>query len=339
MTRRLAQETSLPDFRNMGVMWRVAVLAETASLLAAYAYIPGADFPGAYLTGFLETRIFEPVLLLAMLALFLAAPALSRLPYRHGCVAVVAIVVAVAVAVHAAYRTMFSLVFTAPLIKTALLAAVAAAALLGYFNWRYRILSPALTEARLMALQARIRPHFLFNSLNTALGLMRTEPRRAEGVIENLAELYRALLSETGALVPLGREIELAQAYADIEAIRLGSRLNVLWQCQGAPLDALVPPLLIQPLLENAVYHGIEPSDAGGVVTVAIFLKGDRINLLVRNPCGQRSSARAGNRMALTNIRERLALHFDAEAEMSVYEAGGEFVVQIRVPYRRGVSG
>ena len=187
-----------------------------------------------------------------------------------------------------------------------------------------------------MALQSRIRPHFLFNSLNTVLGLMRSEPQLAETVLENLAELYRALLSESGVLSRLEREIALARAYTEIEVTRLGSRLTVNWQCQGVPFDALVPPFVLQPLLENAVYHGVEPSEAGGVVNVTIFLKGDQLNLVVRNPCESPSHRQSGNRMALTNIRERLALHFDAEAEMSAYEAGGEFVVQIRMPYKHG---
>jgi len=108
----------------------------------------------------------------------------------------------------------------------------------------------------------------------------------------------------------------------------------VNWQYQGAPLDALVPPLIIQPLLENAVYPGVEPSESGGAVNVTIFMKGEQVNLVVRNPCDSPAQRRSGNRMALDNIRERLALHFDAEAEMSAYEAGGEFVVQIRIPYK-----
>ncbi|TCJ14771.1 hypothetical protein EZJ19_09320 [Parasulfuritortus cantonensis] len=101
-------------------------------------------------------------------------------------------------------------------------------------------------------------------------------------------------------------------------------------------MDALVPPLIVQPLLENAVYHGVEPCESGGEVNVAIFLRGDQLNLVMRNPCAAQSRRQGGNRMALNNIRERLDLHFDAEAEMSAYRSGGEFVVQIRMPYRHG---
>jgi two-component system sensor histidine kinase AlgZ len=223
-------------------------------------------------------------------------------------------------------------------IRVAAMALVLSAAVLFYFNWRYRVLSPALSEARLFALQARIRPHFLFNSLNTVLGLIRAEPRQAETVLENLSELFRALMSESQILVPLAKEIALAKAYLEVEAIRLGGRLSVNWQCQSAPQDALVPPLMLQPLLENAVYHGIEPAEAGGEVNVTIFAKDKHIHLVVRNPVCPGRERRSGNRMALNNIRERLDLHFDADASMRYYEAGDEFVVQIRMPYKHGQS-
>jgi len=178
----------------------------------------------------------------------------------------------------------------------------------------------------------------LFNSLNTVLGLMRSEPRRAETVLENLSELFRASMAEASALAPLAKELELARSYAEIEAVRLGGRLTVDWQCQNAPLDALVPPLILQPLLENAVYHGIEPAAGGGTVSVTIFVRGDQLNLVVRNPVHHLRERRSGNRMALENIRERLDLHFDAEAALRAYESGDEFVVQIRMPYRRAAS-
>jgi two-component system sensor histidine kinase AlgZ len=208
--------------------------------------------------------------------------------------------------------------------------------ILFYFNWRYRVLSPAIVEARLMALQARIRPHFLFNSLNTVLGLLREDPRRSETVLENLAELFRALLAESRTLVPLAKELELARAYVEIEMIRLGSRLQVQWQVANAPMDALVPPLVLQPLVENAVYHGIERTDGGGILNVVVFEKDETLTMVVRNPCKAEEAGRPGNRMALSNIRERLALHFDADAQMSSFRAGDDYVVQIRIPCRYG---
>jgi two-component system, LytTR family, sensor histidine kinase AlgZ len=130
-----------------------------------------------------------------------------------------------------------------------------------YFDLRARALSPALTEARLQALQARIRPHFLFNSMNAVLSLIRTEPKRAERMLEDMSELFRVLMADNRKLSPLADELLLCRRYLEIEQIRLGDRLIVTWQVDAMPADALVPPLILQPLVENAVYHGIEPRE------------------------------------------------------------------------------
>jgi two-component system sensor histidine kinase AlgZ len=324
----------LPDFRNLGVMLRVLLLAEWVRFVHAFSSLN--DVSDIVLLPLQEGVIFDPALLTLLLTLMVLSPMRTRLPYYSGCFIVSLLAVLSAVGWRYLYTTHFQGPETVPdLFHVVFISLVLSALILFYFNWRHRVLSPALTEARLMALQSRIRPHFLFNSLNTVLGLMRAEPRRAETVLENLSELFRALMAETGMLVPLSRELELARSYAEIEAERLGERLTVNWQCQNAPLDALVPPMILQPLLENAVYHGIEPAAGGGTVSVTIFAKGDQLNLVMRNPCQPGQEKHSGNRMALNNIRERLDLHFDAEATMRAYEAGGEFVVQIRMPYRR----
>ncbi len=320
----------LPEFRNLGTLLRILLIAESARLILPF--LNGATDAPAYL--FQSGVFFEPALLTILLLLILLGPSLSRLPYRMACLIISFLVVLVGVGWRYLY---FSSAGNAPdLLRVVFIAAGLSALILFYFNWRHRVLSPALTEARLMALQARIRPHFLFNSLNTVLGLIRSEPRRAETVLENLSELFRASMAEAGTLVPLAREMELARSYAEIEAVRLGDRLTLNWQCQNAPLDALVPPMILQPLLENAVYHGVEPAKGGGTVSVTIFAKDDQLSLVIRNPCHPQQEKRTGNRMALNNIRERLDLHFDAEATLRAYESGDEFVVQIRMPYRRG---
>jgi two-component system sensor histidine kinase AlgZ len=324
----------LPDFRNLGVILRSFLLAEGLAFLAVLANTPGPlqavqTFAGA---GVLR----EPVLLAAVAVLALAAPFLGRLPYRWGVASVLVLVFAVGVAGHLIYMSLLPLDLLGGAWRTGLLAATATAFVLAYFNWRHRVLSPALAEARLMALQARIRPHFLFNSLNAVMGLIRDDPKRAEMVLENLADLYRALMAEPGTLVPLSRELDLARAYAEIEAIRLGDRLRINWRCDEAGMATLVPPLILQPLVENAIYHGIEPAPDGGEVTVSSVRKGNDLTLMVRNTCSSAVNGRSGNRMALDNIRERLDLHFDAEARMSAYRTDDEYVVQITLPYRHG---
>ncbi|OIO79284.1 MAG: hypothetical protein AUJ86_02450 [Hydrogenophilaceae bacterium CG1_02_62_390] len=326
----------LPDFRSLGVMLRALLLAE--GLRFVLAYVALGNLSEVIESVIRWAGIFEPALLTVLAGLFLASRPLSGLPYRLGAAAVALLAALCGVFWRYLYATQFTDMAVPSPVRVAFTALTLAVGILFYFNWRHRVLSPALSEARLMALQARIRPHFLFNSLNTVLGLMRSEPRRAETVLENLSELFRASMAEASALAPLAKELELARSYAEIEAVRLGGRLTVDWQCQNAPLDALVPPLILQPLLENAVYHGIEPAAGGGTVSVTIFVRGDQLNLVVRNPVHHLRERRSGNRMALENIRERLDLHFDAEAALRAYESGDEFVVQIRMPYRRAAS-
>jgi two-component system, LytTR family, sensor histidine kinase AlgZ len=153
-------------------------------------------------------------------------------------------------------------------------------------------------------------------------------------MLEDLADLFRALLAEPRTLVPLAQELQLARAYADIEAIRLGPRLRVRWDCGAAPGEALVPALILQPLLENAVRYGVEPLEQGAEVGVEARRDGDHLELVVRNPVGPPPApGREGNHMALANIEERLALHFDAEARLRSYVSeAGEHVVRVRLP-------
>jgi two-component system, LytTR family, sensor histidine kinase AlgZ len=214
-------------------------------------------------------------------------------------------------------------------------AAAMTLALIGYFNLRNRALSPALTEARLQALQARIRPHFLFNSINAVLSLIRAEPRRAEAALEDMADLFRVLMADNRDLAPLENEIELCRQYLALEQLRLGERLRIDWHVDNMPKDALVPPLLLQPLLENAVYHGIEPSIEPGVVRVNIYHVRDQVHMVLRNPYRKEGIHHAGNKMALGNIRERLALHFDAEASLRARLGDNEYEVHITIPYVR----
>lgn len=322
----------LPDFRNLGVILRSFLLVEGLAFLAVLANAPGLS---RAIEAFASGGVLrEPVLLAAVGTLALVSPFVGRLSYRRGVAIVLLLVFAVGAGGHLIYMSILPIELVGGAWRTGLLAAVAAALVLAYFNWRHRVLSPALAEARLIALQARIRPHFLFNSLNAVMGLIREDPQRAELVLENLSDLYRALLAEVGTLVPLSRELELARAYGEIEMIRLGDRLRIAWQFDDDTMSAMVPPLILQPLVENAVYHGIEPAPNGGEVTVGASRKGDELTLMVRNTCTSAENGRSGNRMALNNIRERLDLHFDAEARMSAYRTDDEYVVRITLPYR-----
>ncbi|MBC7732334.1 MAG: histidine kinase [Bacteriovorax sp.] len=214
-------------------------------------------------------------------------------------------------------------------------AAVAGAALAGalllWLALRAQALLPADTTARLAELQSRIRPHFLFNTLNTALALVRLDPARAEGVLEDLAELFRVAISDSREAVTLAEEVELAQRYLAIEQIRFGSRLNVVWELDPEAGRARVPPLLLQPLVENAVRHGVEPGDAGGTVRIRTQVRLGRAVLSIANSVPQAPS-RPGSGIALRNVRERLRLMHDVAAQFDTQLEHGVFRVQIVVP-------
>lgn len=198
---------------------------------------------------------------------------------------------------------------------------------------RNRSALPAETTARLTELQSRIRPHFLFNTLNTAMALVRVDPRRAEDMLADLAELFRVALSAGGEAVTLADEIDLAQRYLAIEQVRFGSRLAVTWELDDAVAGAKVPSLLLQPLLENAVRHGIEPAAAGGTIRVRTRLKrGHAVLTIVNTLPGVPSMP--GHGMALRNVRERLHLMHDVAAQFDARRDGDVFRVQVVLPAR-----
>jgi len=321
----------LPDFRNLGVMARVLV---AVNALAAAGVLFAAPHPGGALDHFMSTAAYlEPLLLVELLALAALSPLLARLPYWSGYGAVVAIVLVLVTLYHTLVVRLPA--EPAPSLGAALpLAALVAAGLLGYLRLLAKAYSPALVEARLQALQARIRPHFLFNSLNAVLSLIRRDPKRAERALEDLADVFRTLMSEPRQFVRLADEISLLERYAGIEQLRLGDRLRITWELDSAPTDALLPPLVLQPLLENAVFHGVEPGTGAGEVLVRIERRGDRVLARIENPYVADQQRRVGNRMALENIRERLALFFDAEARIETIADGRRYRVEIEIPYR-----
>lgn len=326
-------KVSLPDFRNLGVILRVTLLAEALRLLATL--VASLDLPAAYDQFFAQGLLYEPALLVSLVVLYAFAPVIRRISYRAGVGFVLVVVVVVMLALQLGLRSMLPGQLPQSLLRNALLAVLVGGTLLAYFNWRHLRLSPSLAESRLMALQARIRPHFLFNTLNSVLGLIREDPKRAEAMLENLADLFRAVMSDSRALVPFSQELELAKAYVAIEEIRFGPRLRVNWYCDTAPADALVPPLLLQPLVENAVLHGVALFEDGALITVEAYKDDDSLMVFVRNPAPEDTQTREGNRIALDNIRERLALHFDVEARLKIDIVNGEFAVSLRIPIKR----
>ena len=331
--RQFNRPDALPDFRNLGVIARI--LLATNAVAAATALVRAARIED-FTTQFLDLALWvEPALFGALAALYAVGSLLSRLPYAAGAGSVIAVVVAVCAVLGAVQARLVQPAGSGTPWIGVVSAALLAAALLEYFRLRSRAFSPALAEARLQALQARIRPHFLFNSLNAVLSMIRTDPKQAEGALEDLADLFRNLLADNRQLIPLRDEIRLCRQYLNLEKLRLSERLDVRWSVDPKAEDALVPPMLLQPLVENAVYHGIEPGLGRGTIEIGIGLEGERIRVRLGNPYHPEHQHRQGNRMALANIRERLELHFDLEAELHAADEGDRYHIDMVMPFRR----
>jgi len=188
-------------------------------------------------------------------------------------------------------------------------------------------------QARLQALQARIRPHFLFNSMNTIASLTHDHPDLAEQAIENLSDLFRASLAAESS-IPLQQELELTRSYIQLESLRLGERLFVKWHMPYDDIEVSLPALTLQPLVENAIYHGVEPLSEGGVIDITIDREREFTRIMISNPLleDRTEQHREGNRMAVDNIRERLAIAFSGEATMQQVEEDERFTVTLKLP-------
>ena len=321
----------LPNFCNLGVMLRSLVIVNL--LLVAAAVIRSSTFDSVWFEFLILAAFGEPVLILSLVALCAARRWLHAMGYVGALGALAVFELAIGWLLYQASGSILLDRRPMSYAQVMFLVFFVTAVTLAYFDLRARALSPAIAEARIQALQARIRPHFLYNSINAVLSLIRSEPRRAERALEDLADLFRVLMADNRTLAPIANEVELARQYLALESLRLGERLQVTWRTGSMPGDALVPPLVLQPLVENAVYHGIEPSDSGGAIEIDIGLVGGQLVMELKNPFPGGGRHSAGNRMAIVNIRERLQLHFDAEASMRSEVKDGSYKVTIRLPY------
>jgi len=329
------KSSRIPNFRNLGIHLRVLLLH--LCLLALLTVYDGQSGWNAALWASDLARIgsqWLPPLLLVMGALTLAYPMISRWPYRQALATLFLLAIGITALLTYGYQRWIAPLTAAQYWQVMLLCVADVLMCLYYLDLLQRAYSPAIAEARLQALQARIRPHFLFNSLNAVLSLIRSQPQRAEHALEDMAELFRVLMADNRDLVPLSQEIALCQQYLNIEKLRLDERLQCDWQLSDMPQEMMIPPLILQPLLENAVYHGIEPQAQGGVVHIEIAGSGKSLLLRISNPLPPRSDKAGGNKMALKNIRERLRLHYDLEAQLRQYEADQRYIVEIVIPTR-----
>ncbi len=330
----LAVDSPVPDWCNLGLMLRIVIAINTLFFCVAALRVAST---AQWLDQWLRlAMVVEPVLIASLLFGCLIRRVTWRWPDR---LQFAVPLLLPAVLTYIAERTIGDLLVSDPVRswRGALFATLLAASVLYWAKLRERAYSPALAEAQLQALQSRIRPHFLFNSLNAALGLIRSDPRRAETVLEDIADLFRVLMRDSRERVPLGNEIALCKQYLAIEQLRLGDRLTANWRVDDAALGALVPTLLLQPLIENAVHHGIEPAMGAGTIDIDIGRTGRYIDIGITNPWQGDAAAEAtrGNRIGLDNVRQRLALVHDLEANIESSVRDGRYVVRIRLPAER----
>ena len=326
----MRKNSRLPNFQNLGIHLRILLIVNLLAVMAAILLSKQLRefFP---LLAQLSSLV-QPILLLSMLSLFVLHPILTKLKYWQGLMAIILLETGMTYLVFMFIAYYFSNVLPAEIARPCLLAAIVTGIVIYYFYLQERAYSPAIAEARLQALQARIRPHFLFNSINAVLSLIRSQPKRAETALEDMADLFRVLMSENRDLVPLAQEIALCHQYLDLEKLRLEDRLKITWQINDMPSDAMIPPLILQPLLENAVYHGIEPLPEGGEIIVKVFTKLKELHISISNPYAPQNDKHVGNKMAMKNIKERLKLHFDLESSLKTSTANNRYQVLIRIP-------
>jgi len=227
------------------------------------------------------------------------------------------------------------------IIKNVLISAIIAMLLLRYFflQFQWREQKQAELRARIEALQARIKPHFLFNSMNTIASLISIDPEQAEEAVLDLSTLFRATLNNQVMLIPLEDELSLCRRYLNIEALRLGKRLHIDWQLETDNManknQIKIPPLTLQPLVENAIYHGIQPRTEGGTITIKSHYKNDTVYILISNPYKPSLDQHQGNHVALDNIRSRLSGIFDSRAVLKMSQLDDVYTVTLRIPVQR----
>ncbi|MES2942783.1 MAG: histidine kinase [Pseudomonadota bacterium] len=316
------------DACHVGVVLRAVLFVESVVAVAAMF---GAIGPADWLLRFsLLTGGVLPATLAWLIAACALKTRLMKLQPHFQWLAGIALGAAAGL-YGCALLTMMSLVLPAPWWASAAAGALLSGMVLTGLYWRAKARTPAATAARLSELQSRIRPHFLFNTLNSAIALVRAEPRKAESVLEDLSELFRSALADPAESVTLEQEIALARRYLAIEEIRFGERLRIEWNLDPHAAQAKLPPLLLQPLVENAIRHGVEPSASGAQLKISTVRRGSVVIVKVTNSCPAGVGER-GHGLALANVRDRLLLLHDVQARFQTVFKDGVFQVRLEVP-------
>ena len=316
------------DACHVGVILRTVLAVET--LMAVGAMFVTHDLVSWFYLGAILTGAALPAALLWLVIACAAKKPLQKL--SHQMQSLFGMVLGGVAGLYGCALLMWVGFVTNPTwVASAVSGALMAALLVAALIWRAQQRQPATAAARLAELQSRIRPHFLFNTLNSAIALVRAEPAKAEMLLEDLSELFRSALVDQGDAVTLSQEIELAKRYLAIEEVRFGPRLRVTWAIDAATLQAKLPPLILQPLVENAVKHGVEPSASGADVKISAQKRAGSIVIKITNtaPGGQGD---AGHGVALHNVRDRLRLLHDVQASFRCTWVDGIYQVRMEIP-------
>jgi len=316
------------DTCQAGVVLR-AVLFVQGIVLVASLFKPG-DLRSWIDHTLLLTGAAQPAVVGWLLVVCVCKKLLQRLPLRAQW-ALVVVLGALAGLYGCALPWWLGLLQPAPWLASAAAGALVSAVVVAGMVWRERARMPAGTTARLIELQARIRPHFLFNTLNSAIALVRAEPAKAENLLADLSELFRHALADAQEPRPLAQELALAEHYLAIEQVRFGERLRVEWSLDPAAAQARLPPLVLQPLVENAVKHGVEPSPSGATLRISTQRRAGVVVIKVSNTVPAGTGAR-GHGLALDNVRQRLSLLHDVQCDFRSALVDGVFQVRIEVP-------
>lgn len=334
----------LPDFCNVSMVFSVVIIGELLAFILVLS--PMKDTQDRWGDLSIISLFIQWVALTSAAALCIARPYLQRLNEKLAATLsyVISLIITL-VLTEASYWIMLTFNFRVSIspdfhlhliAQNMAISAIVSAIVLRYFyvqhQWKRHIV--AESRARFEALQARIRPHFLFNSMNTIASLTRSNPEKAEEAVEDLSDLFRQSLSDSRREITLEEELELTKRYLSIEKLRMGDRLQCNWHIDSLPQDALIPALSIQPLVENAIYHGIESLAQGGVITIDGQFDKDMVTITLTNPLPDTSSARQGNQIAQENILNRLEAIHGHKAKMEVNSGNGMYKINIRFPYR-----
>jgi two-component system, LytTR family, sensor histidine kinase AlgZ len=333
----VVQERSLlPYLCNPSAVFGLVLIGELIALaLVLMDSSSISDFSWTQL-GYVSMVVQWIVLLSALTLCSLSVP-LSRLsPLSGGAIAYVSVLAIAFVVICSASWIINAYIAWEAVVKYMVLTAIFSGILLRYLylQQQLRLQQQAELQSRIQALHARIRPHFLFNSMNAVASLIPVDPALAEKVVEDLSEVFRMSLQQA-SLIPLEKELDLCRRYADIEQVRLGERLTIEWQLLEHIDDIQVPSFILQPLIENAIYHGVQRLPEGGVVTILLTSEEQQLSIVVQNPMPilednktdhllsgnaemnnelGKTADKKTNQMALGNIAHRLQAHYKNKA-------------------------